>query len=107
MVATRPQIQFYFARTLAQSNPIDCSTTPQGPTDTLLIIRMKSRFVIDRNLFTRIDVSQGYEQNVIVKDLHEGVWRARVVNVMRPVPTTTAIETPASIDLANPQSLAM
>ena len=70
------EIEFYFAKPLAHSSTIDRSPTVQRPTNTLLVIWMKGRFVIDRDLFTRIDVSQCYEQDVVVKNLHKGVWSA-------------------------------
>ena len=62
-------------------------------------------FIIDRDLFAGLDVTQRDEENVIIKDLHERVGRARVVDVMSAVAAATSIETPATIHLADPQHL--
>lgn len=62
---------------------------------------MQSCFVVDCYLFPRFDVAQGEEENMVVKDLHERVRTARVVDVMRSVSTTTPVETPPAIHLAD------
>ena len=66
---------------------------------------MQRLFIIDRDLFAGLDVTQRDEENVIIKDLHERVGRARVVDVMSAVAAATSIETPATIHLADPQHL--
>ena len=66
---------------------------------------MKCRFVIDRDLFAGFDVAQGDEENVIVQDLHERIWRARMIDVMSAVAATTSVETPAMIHLTDPKHL--
>ena len=62
-------------------------------------------FVVDRDLFTWLDVSQGDEENVIVKNLHERVGHARVVDVVSAVAAAAPIETPATIHFADTQHL--
>ena len=57
--------------------------------------------VIDRYLFARFDVAQGDEENVIVEDLHEGVWRAGVIDVVSAIAAAAAVETPAIVDLTD------
>jgi hypothetical protein len=44
---------------------------------------------------------------VFVEDLHERVWRARVVDVVSAVPAATTIETPTIIDCTNPKCLSV
>jgi len=62
---------------------------------------VKCRFVIDRDLFAGFDVAQGNEENVIVEDLHEGVWGTGVVDVVSAVSAAASVETPAIVDLTN------
>ena len=54
-----------------------------------------------------MNVSQGEEEDVIVDDLHEGVWDARVIDVVRAVPAAAAVQTPVIIDFADAQHLSM
>lgn len=68
---------------------------------------MQCCFVVDRDLFAGLDVAQGEEENVIANDLHEGVWNARVVDVMRAIPTAAAVKTPPTVDFADAQHLSM
>lgn len=68
---------------------------------------MQRRLVIDRDLFAGLDVAQGEKEYVIVKDLHERIGTARVINVVGAVSPTTAIEAPAIVDLTNPEHLSM
>jgi hypothetical protein len=62
---------------------------------------MKSRFVINCYLLTGFDVAEGYEENVVIENLHERIWLARMVNVVRAVSTKTSVKTPASVDFTN------
>jgi hypothetical protein len=57
--------------------------------------------VIDCYLFARFDVAEGDEENVIVDDLNEGVWRAGVVDVVSAIAAAAAVEAPAIVDLTN------
>ena len=41
---------------------------------------------------------------MIVNCLHVDVWLARVIDVMRAVATTAAVQTPAAIDIADAQN---
>ena len=68
---------------------------------------MQRRLVVDRDLFTGCDIAQRDKENVVTQDLHECVWHARVVNVVGAVSTATAIQAPATIDLTDPEHLAM
>ena len=68
---------------------------------------MQRCFIIDRDLFAGFNVAQGAKENVIVQDLHERVWTTRVIDVVSAVAAATAVETPATIDLANPEHAAM
>lgn len=68
---------------------------------------MQCCFVVDRDLFAGGYVSQGEEQNVIGDDLHEGIWNARVVDVMRAIPSAASVKTPTTVDFANAQHLSM
>ena len=63
--------------------------------------------VIYRDLFAGLNVSQREEQDVIADDLHECVWDARVVDVMRAVTSAASIEAPATVDFADAQHFAM
>ena len=44
---------------------------------------------------------------MVVKDLHERVRTARVIDVMRAVPAAAAVETPAVVHFTNPQHAPM
>ena len=64
---------------------------------------MQRGFIIDRDLFAGLDVAQGDEEYVIVKDLHVGVGLAGVIDVVSAVAATAAIEAPAIIDCTDAQ----
>jgi len=68
---------------------------------------MQSGFVVDGDFFAGFNVAQRDKENVIVKDLHEGVWGTRMIYVMRAIAAATAIQTPAIIDFTNSQCLSM
>ena len=68
---------------------------------------MQRRFVIDGDLFAGIDVSEREKQNVVVQNLHERIWTARVIDVVSAVSAATAVETPAVVDLTNPEHFSM
>ena len=82
--------------------PINCAATVSSAADATLVVRVQRLLVVDRDLFAGFDIAQRAEENVIVKDLHESVRTARVVNVMRPVSAATPVKTPAVVHLANP-----
>lgn len=44
---------------------------------------------------------------MIVEDLHERIWTARVVDVVRSVAAATPVETPTIVYFTNPQHFAM
>ncbi len=62
---------------------------------------MESIFVVDRDLFAGFDVAQGKEQHVPVECFHVGIWFAAVIDVVSAVAATTAVQTPATIDIAD------
>lgn len=68
---------------------------------------MECCFVVDRDLFAGLNVTQGEEEDVIANDLHEGVWNARVVDVMRAITAAASVKTPPTVDFTNSQRLAM
>ena len=86
---------------------VDRAATVSGAADATLVVRMQCCFGVDRDLFAGLYVSQGEEENVVVKDLHEGVWNARVVDVMRAVPAAAPVKTPTAVDFADAQHLSM
>ena len=57
--------------------------------------------VIDRDLFSGPNVSQRHEKNMVVMDLHERIWLAAMVYVMRSIPAPTAVQAPTVVDTAN------
>ena len=68
---------------------------------------MQSGFVIDRDLFTRVYVTQGNEENVVIKNLHERVGVTRMIYVMRTIPTAAAVETPTTVDFTDAQGFSV
>lgn len=68
---------------------------------------MKRLLVVDRDLFAGLDVSQREEQNVVANDLHERVWDARVIDVVRAVSAAASVETEATVDFTDAQHLSM
>ena len=84
-------------------NPIDRTATRARAADTALVVGMKCRFVIDRDLFARFDVAQRNEENVIVKNLHEGVGPTGVVDVVSTVSTAASVEAPVIVHFTNAQ----
>ena len=71
---------------------------------TSLRIRMKSLLVVNRDLFARLNISQGKKQDVAIKRPHITVRLARVVDVMSSVAAACAVQAPASIDIADAQN---
>jgi hypothetical protein len=68
---------------------------------------MQRRLIIDGDLFTRADLSQRDEENVLVENLHECVRLARMVDVVRSIPSSTSVQAPTIIDGTDPQRLPM
>jgi hypothetical protein len=66
---------------------------------------MKRLLVVDRDLFTGLDVSQSEEQHVTVQSSHEGIRLAGVIDVVRAVAATRAVQTETPIDIADAQDL--
>jgi hypothetical protein len=84
------------------SNSVDRSATAPRTTNAPLVIGMKSGFVVDGDFLAGFDVPQGDKENVVVEDLHERVWSARMVDVVRTVSAATSVQTPAPVDFTNP-----
>ena len=68
---------------------------------------MQRRFVINRDLFSGVDIAQREKNKVIVVDLHEGIRAARVIDVVSAVSAAAAVETPTIVDLTNPEHPSM
>ena len=66
---------------------------------------MKRLLVVDRDLFAGLNVSQSEEQHVTVQRSHEGIWLAGVIDVVRAVAATRAVQTEVSVDVADAQDL--
>ncbi len=64
---------------------------------------MKGLLVVDCDFVSRLDVPQSNEQNAAVKNLHIGAGLARMINIVRAVSTTAAVQAPAIIDSADAQ----
>src|SRR2546425_115712 len=64
---------------------------------------MQSVLVVDCYFIARSDVAEREEQHVAVNSFHVRVRFAGVIDVVRAVAATAAIQTPATIDVANPQ----
>src|SRR5215472_6830638 len=68
---------------------------------------MERVLVVDRDLFARPDVAQSEKQNVTAGGSHEGIRRARVIDVVGAVSAATAVQTPAVIEPTDAQHLAV
>ena len=64
---------------------------------------MKRLLVIDCDFVARQNIAQRKEQHVTVDGLHVSVWFATVIDVVRAVAAAAAIQTPATIDVADAQ----
>ena len=87
--------------------PVDCASTSTGAADTTLVVRVQRRFVIDRDLFAGFYVAQRDEENVVVKNLHEGIRTARMVDIVSAISAAASVETPAIIDFTDSQHFAV
>ena len=68
---------------------------------------MQCFFVVDGDFFAGMNIPQGEEQYVAVQIFHVGVRLATVVDVMRAVATTCAVQTATAIDVADAQDSAV
>ena len=64
---------------------------------------MQGCLIVDRDLLAGSYVTQGNKENVVVKNLHKGVWRTGMIYVMRTIPAPASIQAPAIIDCTDPQ----
>jgi len=68
---------------------------------------MQRLFVIDRYLFAGFDVPQCAKENVVVQYLHKRIRSAGVIDVVSAVSATAAVQTPAIVNLTNPEHSSM
>ena len=62
---------------------------------------MQRLLIVNRDLVTGLNISQGKKQDVAVKRPHISVRPARMVDVVSSVAAAGAVQTPASIDIAD------
>jgi hypothetical protein len=84
---------------------VDCAAAGRRAARATLRIGMKRLFVVDRDFFTALDVPQSEEQHVAVQSSHKGIWLAGVIDVVRAVAAARAVQTEASVDVADAQDL--
>jgi hypothetical protein len=65
---------------------------------------VERQFVVEGNLFARLDIPECEKQNVTIEYFHVAVRLAGVINVMRAISTSAAIEAPALINCANTEA---
>jgi len=68
---------------------------------------MQRLFIIDRDFFARVDISQSEEHYVAIDRPHVGVWLAGMVDIMRAVAASTAVDAPGAVNIADAQLGAM
>lgn len=68
---------------------------------------MQRLFVIDRDLFARMNVAQGKEHDMPKDGAHVGVRFARVIDVMRAVTPAAAVDAPNAVHVADAQLRSM
>jgi hypothetical protein len=61
-------------------------------------------FIIDRYFISRLNISQGDKKNVVIEDLHESVWLARMIDVMSTIAAPATVQTPALVYPADTQT---
>ncbi len=59
--------------------------------------------IIDRKLLARCDIAQRHHQNAVVNNFHITIGFAGMIDVMRAIPASAAVQTPSAIDVANTQ----
>lgn len=64
---------------------------------------MQRGFVVNRYLFTGLYVTQGDEEDMVVKNLHKCVGLAGVIDVVSAVSALAAIKTPPIVDRTDTQ----
>jgi hypothetical protein len=65
---------------------------------------VKSRFVVNRDLFAGFDVSESEKEDVAIHDFHVAVWRAGMIDVMSAISAATAVKAPTIVDGADAQN---
>jgi hypothetical protein len=82
---------------------VDSATAAGRATITALRIRMQGLFIVDRDLFTGMNVPQGKKDYVTVDCANKGVGFAGVIYVMRSVTATAAVDAPNAVDITDAQ----
>src|SRR6267378_4852977 len=86
---------------------IESTATARGPAVAALRVGMQRLFVIDRDLFARMDVAQGKEHYVAIDGADIGVGFAGVVDVVGAIATPAAVDAPNAVDVADAQLLSV
>ena len=68
---------------------------------------MQRLLVIDCDLFARIDITQREEDHMAIDRAHIGIRFARVIDVMRAVPSAAAVDAPNAVNVADAQFSSM
>ena len=59
--------------------------------------------IVEGDFLTCLDIPECHHKNVVVDNLHVAVWLAGMIDVVSAVPSSAAIQTPATINVANTQ----
>lgn len=68
---------------------------------------MKGLFIVDCDLVAGVDVAESKEENVPIDGADIGIRFAGVINVMRAVAATTAVDAPHPVNIADAQLSSM
>lgn len=66
-----------------------------------LAIRVKSRLIVDGDLFTGLNIAQRKENELIVHSSCKCIRGARVIDVVGTIPAAASVQTPAVVNSAN------
>src|SRR5438309_1381937 len=67
---------------------------------------MECLFVVDRDLFTRLDIPQREKQHVPVERPHVSIRPAAMIDVVSAVAAARSVQTPAAVDVTDAQDAA-
>ncbi len=65
---------------------------------------MERRLIVERDLFTRMNITQGYKENMTIEYLNIAIGFAGMVYVMSAVSAFAAVDAPMIIDCADTES---
>jgi hypothetical protein len=88
-------------------NFVDSATAAGRAAITTLRIGMQGLFIIDRDLFAGMNVTQGKKDYVTMDCANKGVGFAGVIYVMRSITATTAVDAPNTVDITDAQLRSM